>query len=824
MRKKFRNMAVPAAAALLLALAGCSGQNTPQENTQTETESAEENKAEETVEKDEESEPESGEEESSEAAAPEEQSEADAAAEAFSRLSVPQMTPEEYPGVNGSTATLPLSYELYHLVTGVPLEEAERTISHSKTTQAYYSLMYGYGVDYSDKKTGLVIAYEPAEEVYETMNSDPEYALEMKPIGKDALVFMANEGNPVQSLAEKQIQDIYGGKIRNWSKVGGKNLEIQAFQRPENSGSQNLMEKLVMKGRPMGPAPSYYVEAEMEGLLEKVAAYNNEDSALGYSVYYYARNMKDVPGLRFMGVNGVMPDNDTIRDESYPYVNAFYAAIRKDAPADSPERKLYDWLTTEDGQKMIAMLGYVPVNDVKTAEVPGAGDISGEFRASGTLDLSENERLILDGRAFFRRPGVFLYDGSLKETDYLEGLEYGDEFGIIDITKPVKMYVIDEKADSRNCGLYLLSEKKWLAEPIFYGAEEQKDGTWECWQWDPESDEDITLVYRDGELFREEEPGVTADKVGENTWREKDGTIGIYGPDGKLIKTLEGADYGMDYGFAQDNAYIMYLKEGTEIAFDRNGNKIFGREDLKLPAASGNNGLWIQRVDPDGNYVWAYDDGTGQDYLWDMKQKKDLVGGDGHVTVDYREPDSGTMSDVYVIERKNGEKEFYSGGKGPLTSSTGVRYTWHAGGGYFGWADSRGIMLENPEKGTMYNVKSGSIGKTVEGSITAIAEDTFFLDGSVCSVWQKDKVLMNGRGFALNYLGDYVAVQDDRNNKKEYIFRKDGSVRYKGKKLPPWITYVDEKVIAAWEGNYFRVLGENGEEVLRIMSPEMAED
>ncbi len=54
----------------------------------------------------------------------------------------------------------------------------------------------------------------------------------------------------------------------------------------------------------------------MEGLLEKVASYNNEDSALGYSVYYYARNMKDTPGLRFMAVNGVTPDSDTIRDES----------------------------------------------------------------------------------------------------------------------------------------------------------------------------------------------------------------------------------------------------------------------------------------------------------------------------------------------------------------------------------------------------------------------------------------------------------------------------------------------------------------------------
>ena len=355
MRKDRLKIRISAAGlALLLACAGCSPQTAPEKPAESQEVSESESGQEETGESAEEGEAGAGQETESAADA-----ESTAAEEKLSALPVPQMTPEEYPGVNGSTATLPLSYELYHLATGVSMEEAERTIAHSKTTASYYALMYEYPTDYDDKTTKLVIAYEPPEEVYEAMKDDPENALELKPIGKDALVFLANEGNPVKSLSEKQIQDIYGGKVRKWSEVGGSSQEIQAFQRPQNSGSQNLMEKLVMKGRPMGPAPFYYVEAEMEGLLEKVASYNNEESALGYSVYYYARNMKNTPGLRFMAVNGISPDNDTIREETYPYVNAFYAAIRKDAPADSPERKLFDWLTTDDGQRMIAMLGYV---------------------------------------------------------------------------------------------------------------------------------------------------------------------------------------------------------------------------------------------------------------------------------------------------------------------------------------------------------------------------------------------------------------------------------------------------------------------------------
>ena len=174
MRKDLWKLAVPAAA-LLLALSGCSGQKAPEEtaaSAEETEETAEETAAEETKTGETEEEQK---EETAESQTPEESSGAAAAEEQLSALSVPKLSPEEYPGVNGSTATLPLSYELYHLSTGVPLEEAERTIAHSKTTAAYFALMYKYSVDYSDKNTSLVIAYEPSEEVYREMESDPDY-------------------------------------------------------------------------------------------------------------------------------------------------------------------------------------------------------------------------------------------------------------------------------------------------------------------------------------------------------------------------------------------------------------------------------------------------------------------------------------------------------------------------------------------------------------------------------------------------------------------------------------------------------------------------
>lgn len=40
---------------------------------------------------------------------------------------------------------------------------------------------------------------------------------------------------------------IYNDEIRNWSEVGGAREPIRVFQRPENSGSQTMLQKMMVK-------------------------------------------------------------------------------------------------------------------------------------------------------------------------------------------------------------------------------------------------------------------------------------------------------------------------------------------------------------------------------------------------------------------------------------------------------------------------------------------------------------------------------------------------------------------------------------------------
>lgn len=47
------------------------------------------------------------------------------------------------------------------------------------------------------------------------------------PFAREAFVFIVNADNPVNSLTEQQVRDIFSGAITNWRAVGGDDQEIQ---------------------------------------------------------------------------------------------------------------------------------------------------------------------------------------------------------------------------------------------------------------------------------------------------------------------------------------------------------------------------------------------------------------------------------------------------------------------------------------------------------------------------------------------------------------------------------------------------------------------
>lgn len=263
-----------------------------------------------------------------------------------------KFTADNMPRLDGSTANIPLGQMVLMALLGQTAEQSKENITFNGTSKAWENLVNG--------DTDVLLVYEPAEETQEYLDSMPtEY--EKAPIGRDALVFLVNTKNKADNLTTQQLRDIYTGKTTNWKQVGGDSLPILAYQRNATSGSQALMEKLVMNSIVMAEAPTAMVIGEMGGLVDAVAQYDNAGTAIGYNVYYYVSQMKNDPNIKLLSIDGIAPANESIQAGEYPFVNDFYAAIRADEPEDSPARVLFNWLQGEQGQQLVKNAGYVSV-------------------------------------------------------------------------------------------------------------------------------------------------------------------------------------------------------------------------------------------------------------------------------------------------------------------------------------------------------------------------------------------------------------------------------------------------------------------------------
>jgi len=235
--------------------------------------------------------------------------------------------------------------------------------------------------------------------------------------------------------------------------VGGNDAPIVAFQRNEGAGSQALIKKLVMKETEMTKAPTTLIASEMGELMEAVKGYDNSANAIGYSVYYYANDMKKADGLKLISVDGVEPSAETIRERSYPHLNAYYCVIAADAEKESPARILYEWMMSKDGQKLVDAEGYVAAKDPDEldTELPGGQIVKTDYTYYRKLAIPENK---------FTR----LSDGPMKE------LEARDDYGFIYPYSGSHNYVDDEDGYSYEAGAmkgFFDENARLITDPVY---------------------------------------------------------------------------------------------------------------------------------------------------------------------------------------------------------------------------------------------------------------------------------------------------------------------------------------------------------------------
>jgi len=221
----------------------------------------------------------------------------------------------------------------------------------SRTPNAYNNLL--------ERKADIIFCLEPSDAQMGQFNEEG-LNLKLVAIGREAFVFFVNKENSVNDLTIEDVQGIYSGKIRNWRRVNGANQSIRAYQRPKNSGSQTILEK-IMGNVPVKKPRIDTIKTEMYQIINEVAAYRNFKNAIGYSFLYYSTEMVQNNQIKILSINNIHPSRETIQNASYPFSQNIYAIYIDDDNKNENIEPFIKWILSGQGQELVSKAGYTPI-------------------------------------------------------------------------------------------------------------------------------------------------------------------------------------------------------------------------------------------------------------------------------------------------------------------------------------------------------------------------------------------------------------------------------------------------------------------------------
>jgi len=174
-------------------------------------------------------------------------------------------------------------------------------------------------------------------------------------VAKDGLSVYMNEQNPVKELTIGQLKAIYTAEITNWKQVGGPDLAITLYGRENSSGTYEYFKERVLDGDDFASAVQ-----TLPGTAAVVNAVAQDPSGIGYGGAAYAKGVFDCAVKETEDSPGVLPNEQTVKDGTYPISRGLYYYTRK-AP-EGAAKAFIDYVLSPEGQQIVTKVGYFPLS------------------------------------------------------------------------------------------------------------------------------------------------------------------------------------------------------------------------------------------------------------------------------------------------------------------------------------------------------------------------------------------------------------------------------------------------------------------------------
>lgn len=172
--------------------------------------------------------------------------------------------------------------------------------------------------------------------------------LAVKPLMRIPGVIIAHADAKVAGITNKQLVDVFTGKITNWKELGGADLPIKVFVREDGDSVFKVLRSTMPGWASIAVAPAATVIST--STQDMVAAVGKTSGGIGFAPFSVVQRSS----LTMLKIDGRAPS-----DPGYP--SAVGIGILHAAAPLSPDAQAFiDFARSADGAKVISWLGAVP--------------------------------------------------------------------------------------------------------------------------------------------------------------------------------------------------------------------------------------------------------------------------------------------------------------------------------------------------------------------------------------------------------------------------------------------------------------------------------
>lgn len=177
------------------------------------------------------------------------------------------------------------------------------------------------------------------------------------PIGRDGVALIVHKDNPVSALGERQLLDIYTGKVANWQQVGGRDAPIHVLAGPPEGGSSELFSHYLKL-----PYDQILAQRQVAANADRIATVAGDPHAIIWvSVGEAERKARDGVPIKLLAVDGVAASSKAVRSGNYP-ISRPLTLVTRGTPTGAA-RAFIEFCVSSQITDLVLVFDFVPYLD-----------------------------------------------------------------------------------------------------------------------------------------------------------------------------------------------------------------------------------------------------------------------------------------------------------------------------------------------------------------------------------------------------------------------------------------------------------------------------